>query len=66
MRTKTLTVDCATCEYMKVNDKQQFICNWGVGKEPKIMNPAKGKKIIKCYLIKEKLCHTSNRTEDQN
>lgn len=54
MRKKTLTVDCSPCKYMKVDDKQQFICNWGVGKHPKIMNPAKGKKIIRCNLIAEK------------
>jgi len=39
---------------MKVNDKQQFVCNWGIGKHSKIMNPAKGKKVIKCNLIKDK------------
>jgi len=54
MRQKVLTIDCSPCKHMKVNDKQQFVCNWGVEKHSKIMNPAKGKKVIKCNLIKDK------------
>lgn len=48
MRRKTLTMDCDKCELMKVNDLNQFICNWGKG--DKILESHKGKKPINCKL----------------
>lgn len=49
---KTLTIDCQQCDDCKVNDNNQFVCHWGDGK-PKVMFPAKGKKIIMCKLKKD-------------
>lgn len=52
MRQKTITIDCGTCDLCMVNDLGSFICNWGEGKS-KVMKPPKGKKVIKCNLIKK-------------
>ena len=49
MRIKTLTIDCDKCDLMKVDHKNQFICNWGKG-ESKILEPHKGKRPINCKL----------------
>jgi hypothetical protein len=49
MRKKTLTVDCNTCSLCKVSDEGVFLCHWGK-KEPKYMEPAKGKKAVFCRL----------------
>jgi len=52
LRKKTITIDCGACDFCSANDQAQFECSWGKGK-PKIMEPAKGKKVIKCNLIKK-------------
>jgi hypothetical protein len=52
MRRKTLTVDCLPCDHMDVNDRQQFVCQWGQGN--KIMEPQKGKIPLQCRLIMNK------------
>ena len=51
MRKKALTIDCVNCNLCIVDDTSNFICNWG--KTPKIMEDAKGKKSLKCKLIKK-------------
>ncbi len=51
MRKKVLTIDCVNCKLCIVDDTSNFICNWG--KTPKIMEDAKGKKSLKCKLIKK-------------
>jgi len=51
LRRKTLTVDCDTCDYMIINNKQQFQCQWGQG--GKILEPQKGKNPLECNLIKK-------------
>jgi hypothetical protein len=51
MRKKVITIDCNGCDFCSVNDNSKFICGWGEGK--KIMNPPKGKKIIRCNLIRK-------------
>ena len=48
MRTKVLTKDCPSCNLLKINDMNQFICRWG--KENKILNPRKGKMARNCKL----------------
>jgi len=53
MRKKTLTTDCASCNLMKIDDNNNFICEWGVG-EPKVLEPHKGKKPIQCKLKRDK------------
>lgn len=50
MRKKVLTINCPSCELCSVQDNTKFICGWGQGK--KIMEPPKGKKIIRCKLIR--------------
>lgn len=50
MRTKVLTPDCPTCEHMIVNSSNQFQCNWGESKTPKILKEHKGKKPHFCKL----------------
>lgn len=52
MRKKVLTIDCNACDFCSVDDRSQFICGWGKGK--KIMEPQKGKKVIRCNLIRNK------------
>lgn len=49
MKTKTLTIDCVSCDLMKIDDDSNFTCSWGKG-EPKKMDPHKGKRPIKCKL----------------
>lgn len=49
MRKKALTTDCDKCDLMKVDEDARFNCHWGKG-EPKILEPHKGKKPIKCRL----------------
>jgi hypothetical protein len=52
-RKKTLTIDCNTCDLVRVNDKSQFICLWGKSEKGKIMEPAKRKKgVLRCKLKK--------------
>jgi len=51
MRTKAITIDCADCKLCSIDDDSKFVCKWG--QTPKIMNPAKGKKVLKCNLIKK-------------
>lgn len=53
MRKKSLTIDCSPCKFISVNEKQQFVCHWGLDKVPKVMFPAKGKKPLKCKLKRE-------------
>jgi len=53
--TKTLTIDCNTCDFCKVNEQNKLICKWGKIKKGKIMEPAKRKKgVLRCNLIKSK------------
>ncbi len=52
MRKKVLTTECPSCDDMKINDNNQFQCNWG--KTPKIMSPHKGKIPKQCKLIGRK------------
>ncbi len=54
LRKKTITIDCGGCDLCVVNDQEQFTCSWGKGKS-KVMEAAKGKKVIKCNLIKKRL-----------
>ena len=55
MRTKALTKSCPSCDYMKINDDNEFECFWGNSKEIKILKNSKGKiKICKLISIKEK------------
>jgi len=49
MRKKTMTLDCQSCQLMKIDEKNQFLCRWGNGK-PKILLPQKGKKPLNCKL----------------
>ncbi len=49
MRRKALTMDCDTCELMKINSDNKFLCKWGKG-EPKILEPHKGKQPLNCNL----------------
>jgi hypothetical protein len=49
MRKKTLTIDCPNCSLLKIDDKNQFICQWGKGKE-KILEPHRGKRPKECKL----------------
>lgn len=51
MRTKALTVDCVDCKLCAIDDNANHICKWG--QTPKIMNAAKGKKALRCNLIKK-------------
>lgn len=51
-RKKAITTSCAKCDVMKVNDDNQMTCNWGKNK-PKIMEPQKGKKPLKCKLKRD-------------
>lgn len=53
MRKKALTIDCAPCKYMKVNDRQQFVCHWGLDRVPKVMHPARRRAPLKCNLKRE-------------
>ncbi len=48
MRTKTLTTDCPSCDFLKIDDRSQFVCHWGKGN--KILEPHKGKKPRFCKL----------------
>ena len=52
MRKKCITVNCAGCEKMSVNDMNQMLCGWGKG-EPKLLEPQKGKKPLNCRLIEQ-------------
>lgn len=55
MQTKTLTIDCNTCDFCKADEKNQFICKWGKTKKGKIMQPAKRKHgVVRCNLIRKK------------
>ena len=51
MRKKALTIDCVDCKLCKIDDSARYICKWG--QTPKIMNAAKGKKVLRCNLINE-------------
>ena len=52
MRKKVLTVQCTNCEYCKMSDNNQLYCDWGVGKDIKILNEPKRKKgRPKCNLV---------------
>jgi len=51
MRKKVLTIDCNGCEFCFVDGFSNFMCKWGQGK--KIMVPPKGKKIIRCNLMRK-------------
>ena len=48
MRKKAVTTDCAACDDMVVNEKNQMTCAWGQG--VKILATQKGKKPLKCKL----------------
>jgi len=48
MYSKTLTIDCKKCSYFKVDENNQFICNWGKSKKKKKL--FKGINNIKCKL----------------
>lgn len=55
MHKKVLTIDCGNCELCSVDDNNSnFICSWGKTRKGKIMNPPKGKQVIRCNLIKKK------------
>lgn len=50
MKTKTLTMDCVSCEkYLTIDDDNNFTCSWGKG-EPKKLVPHKGRRPIQCKL----------------
>jgi len=54
MPKKVLTIDCGNCEFCSVDDNNSnFICSWGKNKKNKVMDPPKGKKIIRCNLIRK-------------
>jgi len=52
MRKKAITSDCAGCDLMKVNERNQMTCGWSKGgrKQVKILLPQKGKKPLMCKL----------------
>lgn len=50
-RVKAITMDCDKCTDMKVNNKSQLVCIWGVSE--KILLPQKGKKPLTCRLKKD-------------
>ena len=50
--TKTLTIDCIDCGHLEPSEDKKFICKWGKTKKGKLLLPKKGKKTIKCNLIK--------------
>jgi hypothetical protein len=52
MRKKVLTMDCPSCNKMIINDFNEFECNWGKGKDRKVMLPHKGKRPKECNLIR--------------
>ena len=54
MQKKVLTIDCNGCDFCSVDNKSNFICSWGKNKKGKVMNPPKGKKVIRCNLIRKK------------
>jgi len=49
MKRKTITVDCPSCQYMKVGEDGNCTCSWGAGK-PKRLLEQKGKKKLNCKL----------------
>ena len=53
MSRKTLTIDCPSCNKMKIDDDNNFTCSWGKGKKPKILEPHKGKRPIECKLKRD-------------
>ena len=53
MRSKTLTIDCGTCDLCRTNEQEKFECLWG--QKAKIMEAPKGKKAIKCKLINKEV-----------
>lgn len=48
---KTLTVTCESCDKMQIAADEKMICTWGT--QYKILYPQKGKKVLKCKLVKE-------------
>lgn len=50
MRIKKLTSDCRTCNYFKIDNDANFICNWGHGKSKMIIVDNKRKSLISCKL----------------
>jgi len=50
MRTKALTPDCPSCKKLTINESNDFECNWGKSKTPKILKPHKGKRPYFCRL----------------
>lgn len=52
MRKKVITNDCSSCDYMKINHKEQMTCSWGTGNTIKILETQKGKKPLTCNLKK--------------
>ena len=43
MRKKALTKQCPSCNECSINNENNFICNWGNSKIPKILLEPKGK-----------------------
>jgi hypothetical protein len=50
MRSKILTPDCPSCSKLIINDNNEFQCNWGESKSPKVLRPHKGKRPYFCRL----------------
>lgn len=52
MSKKSLTKDCPSCDYMIIDNDNQFTCIWGKNKKPKILvNGKRTKKVLnKCTL----------------
>ena len=48
MYSKILTIDCKRCIHFKINENNDFICNWGRSKKKKKL--INGKKDIICTL----------------
>lgn len=52
MRKKVLTIQCTNCNYCKMNNNNQLYCDWGVGKDIKILgNPKRKSGYPSCRLM---------------
>jgi hypothetical protein len=50
MYKKVLTMECPSCKCLKIDDENQFRCEWGKSKKGKILLPHKGRKPHTCNL----------------